>query len=84
MRCHVLSFLRIADLPDEHRINAVRVLLEATQFRAIIDRSSEALDMLAQDRLRVVLTQQPPIGLARRRQPGYAEHFTTMHDELLT
>ena len=84
MRCHVLSFLRTADLPDEHRINVVRVLLEATQFRAIFDRASEAFDMLAQDRLRVVLTQQSPIGLARRHQSKYAEHSTTMHDELLT
>ena len=76
---YMLSLLRIADLLDKNRINMVRVLLEATQFGSIFNCAPEALDMLAKDRLRIVLAQQHSIWLVDKSQCRYVEHSVTAH-----
>lgn len=63
MARNFLRILRIADLLREHGIDAIRVLFESGQRGAVFDVAAKPLDMLAQNRLGVVLAQQCAVHL---------------------
>ena len=63
MAGNFLHLLRIANLLREHGIDAIRVLFESRQRGAVFDSAAKPLDMLAQNRLGVVLAQKCAVHL---------------------